>query len=596
MLSSDEPCAETTTRWGLRYALTWGLSSYESGHDVPPLLSCPGLRPARYSLCHPRGGLRTGTNAHPHTCSHRYTYRHAHSHRNAYSHAYWYAHSHPYAHSRAYPHAHSYTHQHTYPPAHQHTHSYTHQHAYPYANAPSHQRDTHTHFSDRDEDRVGSEHRRRHTRSRPLPGRRAAGKPPTKCLLVHGWRPHPEHTLHLRGPRGAGRSHRRGGGHARLSSAGRAHAKRPLDGLRVLHRRRAEPGRHGVPRHTEGERGRRFRLEHRQVPGIRRFGPHERLPALLLHHHREKSGRGRNATCQPPRGRGRTRSRSGRHPRTRVQQRPLGSRSHRRPPGDLRAHRRSGRLAYQRHPHRAAARTPGRANVPGAGICGIPRGGPRGHRTQRTLRPDARSNARVLGIVERVARAMRSDELLHVQARPGPVPPGLPRPRPRRRVEPLGGLAPLLHRSRSRTQCRDQGCEEGRQAAPGRGCLADTRRSRVLQGPPLLPPVRDDLPVLRGEQPGPRASSAPQVLSGVPERRRTHDLGTGGQLVLTAKRRRPPGRPLRSPPLEHGSSSRGTSTTPHPNSARPVQHRGPAYQNPCGPRSETRTGNASWTL
>ena len=88
----------------------------------------------------------------------------------------------------------------------------------------------------------------------------------------------------------------------------------------------------------------------------------ERLPALLLHHHREKSGRGRNATCQPPRrGEAGQGPRSGRHPRLHESNNDpwVAARI-----DDLQAIYGLTDAAvdwlYQRHPHRAAARNTGK--------------------------------------------------------------------------------------------------------------------------------------------------------------------------------------------------------------------------------------------
>ena len=137
-------------------------------------------------------------------------------------------------------------------------------------------------------------------------------------------------------------------------------------------------------------------------------------------------------------------------------------------------------------------------------------------------------------------------------------------------IEPLGGLAPLLRPQSvaSTSMSRSWRCgKQGRQAsARERMSWQILARSRVLQGPPLLPPVRDDLPRPIGAS---NLALVPpplqQVLSGVPERRRTHDLGTGGQLVLTAPRDDDrPGRPLRSPPLEHGIRHEGHRSTHSP--------------------------------
>ena len=72
-------------------------------------------------------------------------------------------------------------------------------------------------------------------------------------------------------------------------------------------------------------------------------------------------------------------------------------------------------------------RTTGRTNVPGARVRRIPGGRPGGgRRPSEPFASHARGDARLLGIVERLAGAMRPDELLHVQARPGTVPPGFP--------------------------------------------------------------------------------------------------------------------------------------------------------------------------
>ena len=173
MLCSAAPCSETTTRQGPPCGPACGTPRHGRGYDVLPSLSCPGLRAAPGDIRCPGCSLRARADAHPDTHSYADAYRHAHPnaypHSNPHAHADTHTNRHAHSHTDAYQHSYPHTDRHANFDTNAHANSDTHQHAdpnvYAYANSDTHpsphQCSAHPCVSHRDEDRVGTEHRRR---------------------------------------------------------------------------------------------------------------------------------------------------------------------------------------------------------------------------------------------------------------------------------------------------------------------------------------------------------------------------------------------------------------------------------------------------